>query len=138
MPTEQAVKAGSEVLGKAASFGPEMFLLVLVVMISTVFAAWYIWKVHIPQAETHRKCFDSLATAVHAFSCSHPEMIEKLTDTSAAVSRVESLATHATRARRVELDVIEKVANMANVDLNKELGELRGIHTSALGEEPRK
>ncbi len=111
----------------AGRYGGDIFLAVLVILISAGFLTLYFFKVVIPDRASSREMAEKLTASIATMSTVTTDTHIKVDGVGHLASRMHNDLRVLVRTKAAEIRAIERVAQRAGVDVAAELNEIKGV-----------
>ncbi len=122
---------GSKAIDASAQYGGEVWLLSIVLLSIGILGGIWIWQVSIPNQRSARdntaKLTEAVITLTSVTGATHQHVVTTSQDMTETKAAVRSLC----RSKVIEADILTKLADKADLDINSELGELKGINQAS-------
>lgn len=117
-------------LNTASKLGGNVFLASLIIISCMVLASFYIWKVAIPRQRTDAELAKKLGEATAAMGKVVAETHKIVKNNSEDLDYIIRMIINHTSCNEDIVEIISKIADAYGIDIDKELGIIKGKLTS--------
>ena len=124
--TDEAIKAGSEVIKTAGSLGSDVFLTSIILIAMSVLGGIYVWYVAIPNGKSHRENSEKLSTVMQTMGTQTTSTLDHAVVIRGSTDVIQKQIDRLIGCKKLEVEAIQKISDACKVDVSNELFEIKG------------
>lgn len=124
---EAAATAAAAAMEAATKYGESTYLLIFFSLVAVVLVVLHFYFVSWPNARANRKNQELLTAAITALTPVVAETKQLVENTHTTAEDVRGYVHRIVSNMRIQVEVLKKIARVAKVDINEELGKMAGV-----------